>query len=144
MELLILLFWTSGDVYPAFKSRVDSLACVLGCLSSMIPQIYLWCDTCRPVDGQHGSQACHSVTPGTITKPFTDPLILVFRTLDGNTFHHSGWSSWSLVLQQFYIWTMLSQFWFSEKRSDYWSSCSLTLSKGPFLSDSLFFPDWVS
>ena len=52
---LIPLFWTSGDVCPGFQSQ-GGLDCMLSCLSA-IPQIHLWCDTCRPLDIQHGSRA---------------------------------------------------------------------------------------
>ena len=52
---LIPLFRTSGDVCPGFQSQ-GGLACMLSCLRA-IPQIHLWCDTCRPLDGQHGSRA---------------------------------------------------------------------------------------
>ena len=39
-----------------FKAKVDSLlACIIAC-SQWIPQIHLWCNTCQPLDGQHGSQ----------------------------------------------------------------------------------------
>ena len=43
-----------------FKARVD-IACTLACLGA-IPQIHLWCDTCRPLDGQHGgpSRSLHA------------------------------------------------------------------------------------
>ena len=37
------------------KTRVEpSLTCILACVQ-WIPQIHLWCDTCRPLGGQHGS-----------------------------------------------------------------------------------------
>ena len=49
------LFWTSGGVCPGFQSQ-GGLTCMLSCLH-VIPQIHLWCDTCQPLDGQHGSQA---------------------------------------------------------------------------------------
>ena len=52
---LIPLFRTSGDVCPGFQSQ-GGLACMLSCLRT-IPQIHLWCNTCRPLDGQHGSRA---------------------------------------------------------------------------------------
>ena len=52
---LIPLFRTSGDVCPGFQSQ-GGLACMLSCLRA-IPQIHLWCNTCRPLDGQHGSRA---------------------------------------------------------------------------------------
>ena len=52
---LIPLFWTSGDVCPGFQSQ-GGLACMLSCLRA-IPQIHLWCNTCQPLDGQHGSRA---------------------------------------------------------------------------------------
>ena len=54
-----------GHWYPCFGLLVTSalgfksqggLACMLSCLRA-IPQIHLWCDTCWPLDGQHGSQA---------------------------------------------------------------------------------------
>ena len=44
-------------VMPAlgFKARVDPLlVCFVACMQ-WIPQIHLWCDTCWPLDGQHGS-----------------------------------------------------------------------------------------
>ena len=37
-----------------FKTRVDSLVEVY---VLHLPEIYLWCDTCWPLGGQHGSQA---------------------------------------------------------------------------------------
>ena len=52
---LIPLFWTSGDICPGFQSQ-GGLICMLSCLRA-IPQIHIWCDTCWPLDGQHGSQA---------------------------------------------------------------------------------------
>ena len=52
---LIPLFWTSGDVCPGLQSQ-GGLTCTLYCLCA-IPQIHLWCDTCRPLDSQHGRQA---------------------------------------------------------------------------------------
>ena len=55
MGPLIPLFRTSGDVCPGFQSQ-GGLACMLSCLRA-IPQIHLWCDTCRPLDGKHGSRA---------------------------------------------------------------------------------------
>ena len=55
MGPLIPLFRTSGDVCPGFQSQ-GGLACMLSCLRA-IPQIHLWCDTCRPLDGEHGSRA---------------------------------------------------------------------------------------
>ena len=55
MSFLWGLFWTSGDICPGFQSQVG-LACMLSCLHA-IPQIHLWCDTCRPLDRQHGSRA---------------------------------------------------------------------------------------
>ena len=55
MGPLISLFWTSGDVCPGFQSQ-GGLTCMLSCLRA-IPQIHLWCDTCQPLDGQHGSRA---------------------------------------------------------------------------------------
>ena len=54
--LLIPLFWTSGDVSPGFKARVDpSFACSVACMQ-WIPEIHLWCNTCWCLGGQHGSQ----------------------------------------------------------------------------------------
>ena len=50
---LIPLFWTSGDICPGFQSQ-GGLACMLSCLRA-IPLIHLWCDTCWPLDGLHGS-----------------------------------------------------------------------------------------
>ena len=39
-----------------FKARVDPLlVCFLACVQ-WIPEIHLWCDTCWPLGGQHGSQ----------------------------------------------------------------------------------------
>ena len=35
-----------------FKARVD-IACTFSCLH-VTHQIHLWCDTCQPLDGQHG------------------------------------------------------------------------------------------
>ena len=43
-----------------FKARVDPwLACFVACMQ-WISQIHLWCNTCWPLDGQHGSQS-HSL-----------------------------------------------------------------------------------
>ena len=40
-----------------FKARVDPLlACFLTC-AQRIPEIHLWCDTCWPLGGQHGSRS---------------------------------------------------------------------------------------
>ena len=40
-----------------FKARVEPLfACFLACMQ-LIPQIHLWCDTCRPLDGQYCSRS---------------------------------------------------------------------------------------
>ena len=40
-----------------FKARVDpSLVCFIACMQ-WIPDIHLWCDTCWPLGGQHGSQS---------------------------------------------------------------------------------------
>ena len=40
-----------------FKARVDPLhMCFLAC-AQWLPQIHLWCDTCQPLGGQHGSQS---------------------------------------------------------------------------------------
>ena len=48
------LFRTS-NVCSGFKVKVDpSLACFLACVQC-IPHIYLWCNTCCPLDGQHYS-----------------------------------------------------------------------------------------
>ena len=44
---LIPLFWTYCDVCPGFQSQ--------GVQQN--PQIHLWCDTCWPLGGQHGSWA---------------------------------------------------------------------------------------
>ena len=43
-----------------FKVMVD-LACILSCLHAT-PQIHLWCNTCRPLDGQYGglSRSLHA------------------------------------------------------------------------------------
>ena len=40
-----VFFLTSGDVYSEFQARVAG--------AYMFPEIHLWCDTCRPLDGQH-------------------------------------------------------------------------------------------
>ena len=40
-----------------FKGKVDSLACMF---YRMPPQIDLWCDTCWPLGGQHGSRTIWS------------------------------------------------------------------------------------
>ena len=53
---LIPLFWTSGDICPGIQSQ-GGLTCTLSCLGA-VPQIHLWCDTCQPLDGQHGSLLC--------------------------------------------------------------------------------------
>ena len=52
---LIPLFRTSGDICPGFQSQ-GGLTCMLSYLRA-IPQIHLWCNTCWPLDGQHGSRA---------------------------------------------------------------------------------------
>ena len=38
-----------------FKAKVDPLTCFITC-KQWNPQIHLWCDTCWPLDGQHGGQ----------------------------------------------------------------------------------------
>ena len=53
--ITIHLFWTFGDVCPGVLSQGGFLTCTLSCLST-IPEIHLWCDTCRLYRGQHGSQ----------------------------------------------------------------------------------------
>ena len=53
MRPLIPLFWTFGDVSSGFQSRIRNWQRHMWC---MVPEIYLWCDFCRPVDGQHGGQ----------------------------------------------------------------------------------------
>ena len=45
---LIPLFWTSGDVSYGFQSQSGQPYLCLA-------EIHLWCDTCQPPDGQHGS-----------------------------------------------------------------------------------------
>ena len=58
MGPLISLFWTSGNVYNGFQSqgrspdlRASSPVC------SGLLTFTLWCDTCRPFDGEHGRRA---------------------------------------------------------------------------------------
>ena len=54
---LVPLFWSSGDICPGFQVMANpSLICFLTCVQ-WIPQINLWCNTCWPLDGQHGSWA---------------------------------------------------------------------------------------
>ena len=48
----VLDFWWH---LPWFQSQ-GGLACMLSCLHAIL-QIHLWCDTCRPLDGQHGTWA---------------------------------------------------------------------------------------
>ena len=44
-----------------FKARVGSLIqAVRRHTYNMFPEIHLWCDTCQPLGGQHGSQAISS------------------------------------------------------------------------------------
>ena len=53
--LLILLFWTSGDI-PSWVSEprwIPWLECFVSCMQQ-IPQIHLWCDTCWPLGSRHG------------------------------------------------------------------------------------------
>ena len=67
MGPLILLFWTSGNVSPGFKARVDpSLACFVTCMQ-WIPEIHLWCNTCWLYGGQHGSWAFSIHVPADVS-----------------------------------------------------------------------------
>ena len=48
-----------------FKARVGNLICASQstwqrCMWYMFPEIHLWCDTCRPPGGQHGSRGVSS------------------------------------------------------------------------------------
>ena len=55
---LISLFCTYGYVCLVSKPGwIPLLVCFIACMQG-IPQIHLWCDTCWPLDGQHGSRAC--------------------------------------------------------------------------------------
>ena len=53
-------------VMPAlgFKARVDSLLTCFLIYVQQIPQIQIWCDTCLPLSGQHGSQVFLIHIPG--------------------------------------------------------------------------------
>ena len=57
---LIPLFWASDDVSkPEWVLPYSSLAEAY-MLHYTFPEIHLWCDTCRPLGGQHGSWAVSS------------------------------------------------------------------------------------
>ena len=51
MGPLILLFWTSGDVSSGFQS-VQPYSHLAEAYMVHIPEIHLWCDTCRPVGAE--------------------------------------------------------------------------------------------
>ena len=56
---LIPLFWTSGDVYSRFQRQ--SLICAWQRHTcNTFHEIDLWCDTWRPLGGQHSSRAISS------------------------------------------------------------------------------------
>ena len=54
VEALILLLVTSAK---GFKARMDRLLACFVTWVQTIPQIHLWCNTCWPLDGQHGNRA---------------------------------------------------------------------------------------
>ena len=51
MGPLIPLFWASGDVYPVIQSQ-GRYSHIHALWRQWIPQLYLWCNTCRPL-GAH-------------------------------------------------------------------------------------------
>ena len=62
MGPLIPLFWTSGDISSGFQSQSGQPYSSLQRLTCYtFPEIHLWCDTCRPLGGQHGSWAVCSM-----------------------------------------------------------------------------------
>ena len=53
-----LCFWLLVTSPLGFKARLDSLICSWWrCTWCMSPEIHLWCDTCQPLDTQHGGQS---------------------------------------------------------------------------------------
>ena len=57
---LIPLFWTSADVWGSLIRTWWRRTCY------MFPGLHLWCDTCQPLFGQHGSRASLRHTYGGI------------------------------------------------------------------------------
>ena len=51
-----VLFVTSGDVSSGFQSG-SLIHTLWRRICYTFPQIHLWCDTCQPLSGHHGSQA---------------------------------------------------------------------------------------
>ena len=60
MGPLIPLFRTSGHVSFGFWVLPYSTLAEAYMLHYTFPEIHLWCDTCRPLGGQHGSWAVSS------------------------------------------------------------------------------------
>ena len=57
MGSLIPLFWTSGEISFEFQSQSGQRYLHLAQVYTIhIPKSHLWCDTCWPLDGQHGGQ----------------------------------------------------------------------------------------
>ena len=89
MFLAHVLFW--GHWYPCFgflvtsplgfKARVGSVLFAFAEVNVMyVPEIYLWCYTCQPLDGQHCSQSRHLHWVGCL---FVDLWFLVLVAEDG-------------------------------------------------------------
>ena len=53
---LIPLFWTFGDIFSRFQSQSGKPYSHLAEVY-VFPKIHLWCDTCQPLDGQHGRRS---------------------------------------------------------------------------------------
>ena len=65
-----------------FKARVDPSCACLCARVQRIPQIHLWCNTCQPLDGQHGSRL-HSLHTG-IWRPPTHSKQTCYTLTEGN------------------------------------------------------------
>ena len=75
---LIPLFWTPGNIWPSFKAKVDPLIACFTCVQ-WIPQIHLWCYTCRPLCSQHGGWAWQ-----TLLYRFTNPSPILWLVTSGS------------------------------------------------------------
>ena len=87
-----------------FKARQGSLICTWQrCTCYTFRGIYLWCNTCWPLDGQHGNRAVliHVLASIIVVFPFIRPRLLpgLYTLHCRNSFHEPTFLQWVQLLE---------------------------------------------
>ena len=111
------LFWTSGYVSSGFQSLGSLIHTWQRWMCYTFPDIHLWCDTCWPLGGQHGSWANFFHIPASRhwwgSKPW--PIVLQTNVLPTEL------CRLGINIMPWYVWTR----WLNMRCNSIWNSLRL-------------------